>query len=125
MAANPRHLLKLTVSCRKITAQVTNTTTEAIVAMASSSEQEFVPEHKQKLTRFPRSYQLWDFNIATRVGEKLGSRLNEIGVSDIQIDVNEELSKPLHQRKMVVPLLNSVKQSGVAIRGAEELESHQ
>ncbi|KAK4349622.1 hypothetical protein RND71_032377 [Anisodus tanguticus] len=53
-AGNSRHLLRLLVSCRKITAQVTTTSTDTIIAMASSSEQEFAPQCKAKLNRVPR-----------------------------------------------------------------------
>ncbi|KAF5189817.1 Ribosomal L18p/L5e family protein [Thalictrum thalictroides] len=117
------HLLKLMISCRKITAQVTNLRTDAIVAMASSSEQEFLPEYKNKVNRVPRSYQFWDAKVASKVGEKLGSRLKEIGVFDIQIDLNEELSRPLFRKKMIISLLDSVKQSGgIRVSGAEELK---
>lgn len=116
-----RHLLRLALSCRKITAQVTNPATLSIVAMASSSEQEFVSHYRAKLNRFPRSYNFWDAKIASRVGEKLAFRLREIGVTDVQIDLHEELSRPVHQRIMVSPLFHSVRRAGVAVAGAEKL----
>ncbi|KAF9615144.1 hypothetical protein IFM89_022102 [Coptis chinensis] len=119
-----KNLLKLLLSSRKLTAQVTNLKTDAIVAMASSSEQEFIPEFKEKQRRVPRVHQLWDAKVASRVGEKLGFRLKEIGVLNVQVDVNEELVRPLYQRKMIVPFLDSVKRAGVCVCGAEELESH-
>ncbi|OVA09317.1 hypothetical protein BVC80_897g22 [Macleaya cordata] len=124
MATGHQHLLRLILSCRKITAQVTNPKTDSIVAMASSSEQEFMAQYRAKLNRIPRSQKLWDAKIASRVGEKLGFRLKEIGVSDVQIDLHEELSRPIHHRKMVFPFFDSVKHTGVCIDGAEKLESY-
>ncbi|KAL8226698.1 hypothetical protein R6Q57_016530 [Mikania cordata] len=82
---NQRHLLQLALSCRKITAQVTNSATDSIVAMASSTEQELMPHYRSKLTTFPRSHTFWDAKIASRVGEKLGFRLNDIGISHVEI----------------------------------------
>ncbi|KAM7486983.1 hypothetical protein LguiA_002992 [Lonicera macranthoides] len=120
--ANPQHLLRLVLSCRKITAQVTNPTTSSIIAMASSSEQEFAAQYRAKLNRFPRSHNYWDSKIASRIGEKLGFRLKEIGVSNVEIDLIEELSRPIHHRKMVIPLFESVKRAGVGVAGAEKLE---
>ncbi|KAG8391493.1 hypothetical protein BUALT_Bualt01G0193400 [Buddleja alternifolia] len=115
------HLLRLVLSCRKITAQVTSTSTDSIVAMASSSEQEFAKEHRSKLNRFPRSQMLWDSEIASRIGDKIAIRLREIGISTVRIDAQEELSRPIHYRKMVVPFFHSVKRTGIAVDGAEEL----
>ncbi|KAF8393885.1 hypothetical protein HHK36_020083 [Tetracentron sinense] len=122
MATNHYHLLRLVLSCRKVTAQVTNPRTDSIVAMASSSEQEFVAQYRAKLNRLPRSHNLWDSKIASRVGEKLGFRLKEIGVSDVEIDLHEELARPIHYRKMVIPLFDSVKRAGVGVSGADKLE---
>ncbi|KAK6914567.1 hypothetical protein RJ641_021888 [Dillenia turbinata] len=122
MSATNHHLLRLVVSCRKITAQVTNPTTESIVAMASSLEQEFVAQYRSKLNRFPRSHQFWDARIASRVGEKLGFRLREIGVSKVEIDLHEELSRPIHHRRLVLPLFDSVKRAGIGVNGAERLQ---
>ncbi|KNA18794.1 hypothetical protein SOVF_067440 [Spinacia oleracea] len=120
-ARNPQHILRLLVSCRKITAQVTNPATESIIAMASSSEQEFVSHYRSHANRFPRSHNFWDARIASRVGEKLGLRLMEIGVSDVEIDIQEEISRPHHHRKLVIPLFDSVKKTGVFVSGTEEL----
>ncbi|KAJ4954537.1 hypothetical protein NE237_011320 [Protea cynaroides] len=117
------HLLRLVLSCRKITAQVTSPSTDSIVAMASSSEQEFVAQYRTMLNRFPRSHSFWDARIASRVGEKLAFRLKEIGVSDVEIDLHEELSRPVHYRRMVMPLFDSVKRTGVCVSGAEKLDS--
>ncbi|XP_022929860.1 uncharacterized protein LOC111436340 [Cucurbita moschata] len=123
MSINQNHLLRLVLSCRKITAQVTNPDTSTIIAMASSSEQEFVAYNRSKLHRFPRSNNFWDSKIASRVGEKLGHRLKEIGVSDVRIDLAEELSRPVSYRNRVLPLFDSVRRSGVAVNGAEKLGS--
>ncbi|KAA8527290.1 hypothetical protein F0562_034613 [Nyssa sinensis] len=120
-STNHHHLLRLALSCRKITAQVTNARTESIVAMASSSEQEFAAHYRAKLNRFPRSHNFWDARIASRVGEKLGFRLKEIGVSDVEIDLHEELLRPIHHRKMVISLFDSVKRAGVGVAGADKL----
>ncbi|XP_010525966.1 PREDICTED: uncharacterized protein LOC104803661 [Tarenaya hassleriana] len=116
-----RHLLQLVLSCRKITAQVTQPGSSTIVAMASSSEQEFVAQLRAKLNRFPRAKSLWDSRTASRVGEKLGLRLREIGVEAIAIDADEEISRPIHHRKMVLPLLDSVRRTGVQVDGTEQL----
>ncbi|KMT15720.1 hypothetical protein BVRB_3g057010 [Beta vulgaris subsp. vulgaris] len=121
-ATNQQHLLRLLVSCRKITAQVTNPATESIIAMASSSEQEFVPHYRTHLNRFPRSHNFWDARIASRVGEKLGFRLKEIGVSDVEINISEELSRPHHHRRLVIPLFDSVKRTGISVSGADKLQ---
>ncbi|KAI9081774.1 hypothetical protein K1719_036036 [Acacia pycnantha] len=115
------HFLKLVLSCRKITAQVTNTSTSSIIAMASSSEQEFVAHYRAKLNRFPRSHHIWDAKIASRVGEKLGFRLREIGVNAVEIDVLEEQSRPIHYRMMVLTLFDSVKRVGVEVTGVDRL----
>ncbi|KAK4363349.1 hypothetical protein RND71_018590 [Anisodus tanguticus] len=117
-----RHLLRLLVSCRKITAQVTTTTTDTIIAMASSAEQEFAAQCKAKLNRIPRCRNLWDAKIASRVGEKLGDRINEVGVHDVEIDVEEELNRNIHYRKLVAPLFVSVKRKGIAVVGADKLD---
>lgn len=123
MEGQHHHLLRLVLSCRKITAQVTSATTESIVAMASSSESEFIPQYRAKLNRFPRSHNFWDAKIASRVGEKLGLRLRDIGVSDVQIDLREELSRPVYHRRMIMPLFDSVRRAGISVSGAEKLDS--
>ena len=122
IAHNQRHLLQLVLSCRKITAQVTNTTTSSIIATASSSEQEFVTHYRAKLNHFSRSHHYWDAKIASRVGKKPGFRLREIGITGVQIDVCEEQSRPVHHRMMVLPLFDSVKRAGVEVSGADKLE---
>jgi len=117
------HVLQLILSCRKITAQVTNPTTSSIIAMASSSEQEFLSHNRSVLNRFPRSHRFWDAKIASRVGQKLAFRLREIGITGVQIDASEELSRPLHYRTMVSPLFRSVQRAGVHVSGADNLPS--
>ncbi|KAL9377547.1 hypothetical protein Peur_028882 [Populus x canadensis] len=121
MSRNQQHLLRLVLSCRKITAQVSNPKTSTIIAMASSSEQEsFLSIYRNtSLSIFSR--QSWDSKTASRVGEKLGFRLKEIGVNNIYIDLNEELSRPIHYRKRVLPLFDSVKRVGIEVDGAEKL----
>ncbi|XP_074284516.1 uncharacterized protein LOC141609317 [Silene latifolia] len=121
MSTPPQHLLRLVLSCRKVTAQVTNTTTQSIIAMASSSEQEFIPRYRAQLNRYPRSQHFWDARVASRVGEKLGFRLVEMGVSDVDIDVAEEISRPIHFRKIVIPLFDSVKKTGIDVSGIDQL----
>ncbi|VFQ72449.1 unnamed protein product [Cuscuta campestris] len=117
-----RHLLRLVLSCRKITAQVTHPETASIIAMASSAETEFAAQNRAKLDRFPRAHNLWDSKIAARVGEKLGHRLKEARVSLVEIDHREELARPVHHRKMVAPLFDAVKRAGIGVAGGEKLE---
>lgn len=118
-----QHLLRLVLSCRKITAHVTSPVDSSIIAMASSTEQEFLAHNRAKLNCFPRPFHagLWDARIASRVGEKLGLRLKEIGITDVEIDLTEELSRPIRHRQMVLPLFDSVRRFGVAVDGAEKL----
>lgn len=115
------NVLRLVLSCRQITAQVTSPSTSSIIAMASSSEQEFVSHYRAQLNRFPRSQIFWDAKVASRVGEKLGLRLLDIGVTGVQIDIEEELSWPHHHRIRVWPLFDSVKRAGVVVNGADKL----
>ncbi|XVF65550.1 hypothetical protein PTKIN_Ptkin09bG0258000 [Pterospermum kingtungense] len=123
MAATQRqHVLRLVLSCRNIKAHVTQPGTSQIVAMASSTEQEFLIKYRSKLDQFPRPHSYWDAKVASRVGEKLGFRLKEIGVNNISIDVNEEISRPIHRRRQVLPLFDSLRRVGVEIDGAERLE---
>ncbi|KAM4106022.1 hypothetical protein ACB094_04G035600 [Castanea mollissima] len=89
MCTNRNHQLRLVLSCRKLTAQVTQPTTASIIAMASSSEQEFVPLYRARLNRFPRHHRLWDSRTAARVGDKLALRLQDIRVSAVSIDVQK------------------------------------
>ncbi|XP_051124200.1 uncharacterized protein LOC127246715 [Andrographis paniculata] len=119
--ARSAHLLRLVLSCRKMTAQVTCADNYSIIAMASSSEQEFAKDYRAKLNRFPRSRIYWDSKIASKIGDKLAIRLREVGVSSVRIDVQEELSRPIYYRKMLTPFYDSVKRIGITIDGAEDL----
>lgn len=119
---NHSHLLRLVLSCRKLTAQVTHPSTDSIIAMASSSEQELLPQYRARLNRFPRqNHRFWDSKVAARVGDKLGLRLREIGVSTVAVDLHEELSRPFYLRRMVLPLFDSVQRAGVEVDGADKL----
>ncbi|XP_042029271.1 uncharacterized protein LOC121776188 [Salvia splendens] len=121
MAAQGTHLLQLVLSCRKITAQVTCSSSKSIVAMASSTEEEFIKAYRAKLNRFPRSSIYWDSKTASRIGDKIGIRLQEKGVSSVGIDVREELSRPIHYRRLLGPFFESVKRTGITVSGAEDL----
>ncbi|WOG90356.1 hypothetical protein DCAR_0209600 [Daucus carota subsp. sativus] len=123
MGGIQNHLLRLILSCRKITAQVTNPSSESIVAMACSSELQFAQHYRCQLNRHPRRHHYWDAKVAARIGDNLAARLKLIGVSDVCIDVDEELRRPLHQRKMVVPFFQSVERAGVHVDGARLLGS--
>ncbi|ONI29312.1 hypothetical protein PRUPE_1G192700 [Prunus persica] len=103
------HVLRLVLSCRKIIAQVTSPNSCSIIAMAPSFEQEFVAQYRAKLNCFPRSQIFWDAKVASLVDEKLGLCLWEIGVIGVEIDVSEELSRPVHHRIRVLPLFDSIK----------------
>ncbi|KAL6978617.1 hypothetical protein U1Q18_020284, partial [Sarracenia purpurea var. burkii] len=78
-------------------------------------------QYKAKLNRIPRSHNLWDAKVASRVGEKVGFRLREIGISDI--DFHEELSQTIHYQRMAFPLIDSIKRAGVRVFGSEKLGS--
>ncbi|KAG6395149.1 hypothetical protein SASPL_145788 [Salvia splendens] len=121
MAAQGTHLLQLVLSCRKITAQVTCSSSKSIVAMASSSEEEFIKAYRAKLNRFPRSSIYWDSKTASRIGDKIGTRLQEKGVSSVGIDVGEELSRPIHYRRLLGAFFESVKRTGITVSGGEDL----
>ncbi|KAL6185520.1 hypothetical protein ACLB2K_041653 [Fragaria x ananassa] len=115
------HVLRLVLSCRKITAQVTSPNTSSIIAMASSSEQDLASRYPTHLNRFPPSQLFWDAKLASRVGHKLALRLLDLAVTAVHIDVAEELSRPPHLRFRVWPLFVSVKRAGVVVHGADEL----
>ncbi|KAM1026809.1 hypothetical protein ACFX2H_039316 [Malus domestica] len=102
------HVLRLVLSCRKITAQVTSRSSSSIITMASSSEQEFVVLYPSNLNRFPRSQTFWDAKVASHVGEKLALRLQDIDVTGVEIDLCEELSMLVHHRIRVLPLFDSI-----------------
>ncbi|WOL03663.1 hypothetical protein Cni_G12383 [Canna indica] len=120
----PSHLLRLVLSCRKITAEVTAPPprTSTIVAMASSDEPEFLAQNSSRISRFPRTRLSWDSRVASRVGEKLGLRLREIGVSAVEIDLSEELSRPPHLRRPAASLFGSIERTGVHVSGSEKLQ---
>ncbi|CAI9117537.1 OLC1v1018937C1 [Oldenlandia corymbosa var. corymbosa] len=120
-AAQRLPLLRVILSCRKITAQVTNPITDSIIAMASTTEPEFIPQLKAKRNQVPRHHNYVDLRMASRVGEKLGVRLKEIGVENVEIDLKEELSRPIHQQKMVNPIFRTVKEAGISVSGTDEL----
>ncbi|MQL94200.1 hypothetical protein Taro_026856 [Colocasia esculenta] len=123
MAAAAAHLLRLVVSCRKIAAEVTGpAAADAIVAMASSSEQEFAAEYRARLNRFPRSRSYWDGRVAARVGEKLAARLRQIGVSAVAVvGPGVESPLPAHHRRPAASLFDSLERAGVRVSGAEGL----
>jgi len=58
----------------------------------------------------------------SRAGEKLGFRLSEIGVSDVEINFNKEMFRPVHHQRIVGPLFDSVKRAGVTVFNAEKLQ---
>ncbi|KAK8519566.1 hypothetical protein V6N13_133463 [Hibiscus sabdariffa] len=120
-ATQSQHVLRLVLSCRSLKAHVTQPGTSYIVAMASSTEQEFLIQYRSKLDQFPRSRRFWDAKVASRVGEKLGFRLKEIGIQNIAIDVDEEISRPMDRRRLVLPVFDSLRRVGVEIDGAERL----
>ncbi|KAL9240643.1 hypothetical protein vseg_014839 [Gypsophila vaccaria] len=116
------HLLRLVLSCRKLTAQVTNPTTSTIIAMASSAEHEFLPHYRSQLHRFPRSHLFWDSRVASRVGEKLAVRLLEVGVVCVLFHPDQEIiSRPVRLRKLVIPLFEAVGRAGVVVDGVDQL----
>ncbi|XP_074586119.1 uncharacterized protein LOC141841822 [Curcuma longa] len=122
MGLPPPHLLRLIVSCRKIAVEVTAPRTSTIVAMAASDEPEFLVQNHARNTRFPRTRLCWDARVAARVGEKLAIRLHDIGVSSVEIDLDEELSRPAHFRRPAASLLGSVARAGVHVAGFDKLQ---
>ncbi|KAH7857564.1 hypothetical protein Vadar_014059 [Vaccinium darrowii] len=62
-------------------------------------------QYRSNLNRFPRSHQFWDANVMSRAGEKLGSRLSEIGVSNVVFDFNKEMSRPFTTKELWVHCL--------------------
>ncbi|KAG9160685.1 hypothetical protein Leryth_017491 [Lithospermum erythrorhizon] len=82
-------LLRVVLSCRKLTAQVTNPITDSIITLSSSTEPEFAAQYRAKLNRFPRSHNFIDHKISSKIGEKLCQRLRDIGVKEVNIDVEE------------------------------------
>ncbi|KAB2597897.1 hypothetical protein D8674_000817 [Pyrus ussuriensis x Pyrus communis] len=76
--------------------------------MSSFSEQEFIARYRSNLNRFPRSQNFWDAKVTSRVNEKLALRLLDIGFTSIEIDLREELFRPVHHRIRVLPLFDFV-----------------
>ncbi|CAA7400456.1 unnamed protein product [Spirodela intermedia] len=120
-AAASLHILRIVLSCRQIAAEVTAPASVAIVAMASSSEQEFVAEQRTRLNRFPRCRTFWDARVASRVGDKLALRLHEAGVPSLQLHIGEGLSWPVHHRRPAASLFDSLERAGILVYGAEPL----
>ncbi|KAJ0034945.1 hypothetical protein Pint_25775 [Pistacia integerrima] len=89
--------------------------------MASSSQHDFLKRYHSKLNRFPGSHRFWDTSTASRVGHKVAFQLKEIGIESVAIDLHEELSRPPHQKIMVLPLFDSVRRAGVVVDGVEKL----
>ncbi|CAL9037803.1 uncharacterized protein LOC103993466 [Musa acuminata AAA Group] len=116
----PLHLLRLVMSCRKITAEVIAPQSSTIVAMASSDEPEFLTLNRARINRFAPTRLLWDARVAARVGEKLGIRLREIGVSNIEIDPLE-FSRAPHLRRPAASLFDSVERAGICVAGSDKL----
>ncbi|KAJ8467427.1 hypothetical protein OPV22_029979 [Ensete ventricosum] len=114
----PLHLLRLVMSCRKITAEVIAPQTSTIVAMASSDEPEFLTLNRARMNRPTRLS--WDARVAARVGEKLGIRLRQIGVSNIEIDPLE-FSRAPRLRRPAASLFDSVERAGICVAGSEKL----
>ncbi|KAG0475955.1 hypothetical protein HPP92_012796 [Vanilla planifolia] len=117
------HLLRLLVSCRKITAQVTVGGTDTIIAMASSGEQEFAAATRARIFSRPLSRRFWDERVAARVGEKLALRLHQIGVADVRLHIDDGngSSMPLFYRRQIASLFDSVERAGIRVSGADEV----
>ncbi|KAG6418627.1 hypothetical protein SASPL_120831 [Salvia splendens] len=108
LKASPRVQVQVDEDGQKITAQVTCSSSKSIIAMASSSEEEFIKAYRAKLNRFPRSSIYWDSKTASRIGDKIGTRLQEKGMSSVVIDVGEELSRPIHYRRLLGPFFELI-----------------
>ncbi|KAH7838257.1 hypothetical protein Vadar_024101 [Vaccinium darrowii] len=87
-----------------------------------SPKTSIAPQYRSNLNRFPRSRQFWDAKVMSRAVEKLGFRLFEIGVSDVEIDFNEEMSRPVHHQRIMGPLFDSIRRAGVTVFSAEKLQ---
>ncbi|KAJ4757994.1 Ribosomal L18p/L5e family protein [Rhynchospora pubera] len=116
-----RHLLRLVVSCRKLSAEVSSPHSQTIIAMATSTEPEFALKQRALLARNPSSKLLWTPRTAVRVGEILANRLLGLGIDGVTVDLDEELARPPHWRRSLSPFFESVQRSGVRIDGAEKL----
>ncbi|KAJ4798860.1 Ribosomal L18p/L5e family protein [Rhynchospora pubera] len=87
-----RHLLRLVVSCRKLSAEVSSPHSQTIIAMATSTEPEFALKQRALLARNPSSKLLWTPRTAVRVGEILANRLLGLGIDGVTVDLDEELA---------------------------------
>ncbi|CAK8564857.1 unnamed protein product [Lathyrus sativus] len=103
--------------------QVPDTTNSSIIAMASSSKKEFLTHYRSVLNCLSGSHRFWNAKSVSRVANKLGLRLRKIGVTGVQINVSEELSRPLCYRKMVFSLFRSVQHVDVRVSSAYNLPS--
>ncbi|KAI6690686.1 hypothetical protein NL676_027514, partial [Syzygium grande] len=56
---------------------------------------------------------VWDAKVTSRVSVKLGFRLIETRVGNVEIDLDEKLSWPIRHRQMALPLFDSVRRAGV------------
>ncbi|KAI4369237.1 hypothetical protein MLD38_017705 [Melastoma candidum] len=106
-----RHLFRLVLSVRKITAQVTDASTTTIIAMVSSDESRPPTPTEVAIKRFPRH--CWGSDTAGSVGERQASRLKEIGIDRVDIYAEEETSRQTRQRMMVLSLFESVRRAGI------------
>jgi hypothetical protein len=122
MERSSLHLLRLVVSCRKLSAEIYPPQTQTIVAMATSTEPEFAPRQRALQARNPSAKLLWSPATAARIGEILSQRLLAIGVYGVSVDIDEELSRPPHWRRSISPFFESFQRSGVRIDGAEKLQ---
>ncbi|KAF3789950.1 hypothetical protein EJ110_NYTH05512 [Nymphaea thermarum] len=113
------HCLRLALSCRKISAVVVRAGTDSIVAMADSMEAEFLPQYRVNENRVPRCKSFWDLKVASKVGDNLGSRLSGISVSHVEVDADEEASRPLHYRRSVAPFFDSLQRRGIRVHGLQ------
>lgn len=122
MDRSSRHLLRLVISCRKLSAEVSAPQTQAIVAMAATTEPEFALRQRALLSRNPSAKLLWNSATAARVGEILAQRLRAIGVDGVSVDLDQELARPPHWRRSVSPFFEAVQRSGVRIEDADKLQ---
>ncbi|KAI6693878.1 hypothetical protein NL676_021588 [Syzygium grande] len=64
------------------------------------------PEPRQARPR--PCHVVWDAKVTSRVGVKLGLRLIETRVSNVEIDLDDKLSWPIRHRQMALPLFDSL-----------------
>ncbi|KAG0477616.1 hypothetical protein HPP92_012335 [Vanilla planifolia] len=116
------HLLRLLVSCRKITAQVTVGGTDTIIAMASSGRAGVRRGNPGRGSSAALPAVL-DERVAARVGEKPALRLHQIGVADVRLHIDDGngSSMPLIYRRQIASLFDSVERAGIRVSGADEV----